>query len=76
MRLSRALAVAAALFTAAPALAAPVEGITWLSICTEHGAALLPVPSDEAPVPEAKKACHAACTCPRKAALKRRRASH
>ena len=71
MRPSVALALAAALFTAAPALGAPVAGLTWVSICTEHGAALRPMPKEGAPGQEAKTACHAACTLPRQCPGKR-----
>ena len=67
----RALAVIAALFTAAPAMGAPVAGLSWISICTEHGAALMPLPKQSAPERETSTACHAACTLPRKGAGKR-----
>ena len=71
MRLSARLAVTAALFTAAPAMGAPVAGLTWLSICTEHGAELIPVPKDSGSGQDGNTACHAACTLPRRNAGKR-----
>ena len=71
MRLSARLAVTAALFTAAPAMGAPMAGLTWLSICTEHGAELVPVPKDSGSGQDASTACHAACTLPRRNAGKR-----
>lgn len=66
MRLSGSVTLAAALFTAAPALGAPVAGISWMSMCTADGAAMLPVPKESAPGNETAAACHAACILPRR----------
>lgn len=71
MRPDAILALAAALGTAAPALGAPVGGLSWISICTEHGPALRPMPKPRTPEQEGVAACHAVCTLPRKCADKR-----
>ena len=68
---SRTLAVVAAMFTAAPAMGAPVAGLAWLRICTEHGVALLPMPKQNPVEREAGTACHVLCTLPRKSEGKR-----
>ena len=67
MRPSSALGLATALLTAAPAMGAPVAGLAWMSICTAHGVALLPVPLGEKPEHGVGTACHAFCTLPRRA---------
>lgn len=71
MRPSTAFALAAALGTAAPALGAPEAGLSWVSICTEHGVALHPMPKERGPDQQGSTACHAVCTLPRKGAGRR-----
>ena len=70
MRSSGSVALVAALFTAAPAMGAPVGGLAWVSICTAHGAAQRPVPL---PSDGFASACHALCNLPDRGRARRLR---